>query len=113
VEHAHLLPDRFGARHLLCVSAHGGNPSPRQQELIGQVTHIASITIERAQADAALKRSETYLAEAQEEGSALWDGFGEDASTPDAGKSINTEATEKKGAALTWARRPAPGVALK
>jgi PAS domain S-box-containing protein len=40
-------------------------PSPRQQELIGQVTHIASIAIERAQADAALKRSEAYLAEAQ------------------------------------------------
>src|SRR6266436_663212 len=32
-------------------------PSPAAQELIAQVTHIASITIERAQDEAALKRS--------------------------------------------------------
>jgi len=42
-----------------------GTPSARQQELIGQVTHIASIAIERAQAEAALKRSEALLAEGQ------------------------------------------------
>jgi len=40
-------------------------PSPGVQELIGQVTHIASIAIERAQDEAALKRSETFLAQGQ------------------------------------------------
>src|SRR5467141_43262 len=40
-------------------------PSPRVQELIGQVTHIASIAIERAQDEAALKRSEAFLAQGQ------------------------------------------------
>jgi PAS domain S-box-containing protein len=41
------------------------SPSPRQQDLITQVTHIASIAIERSQAEAALKRSEALLAEGQ------------------------------------------------
>jgi PAS domain S-box-containing protein len=41
------------------------SPTPLHQELIAQVTHIASITIERSQAEAALKRSEALLAEAQ------------------------------------------------
>ena len=40
-------------------------PSPRVQELIEQVTHIASIAIERAQDEAALKRSEAFLAQGQ------------------------------------------------
>src|SRR6266446_2654686 len=40
-------------------------PSPQVQELIGQVTHIASIAIERAQDEAALKRSEAFLAQGQ------------------------------------------------
>lgn len=40
-------------------------PSPRLQELIAQVTHIASIAIERSQAEAHLKRSESLLAEGQ------------------------------------------------
>src|SRR5216684_1722661 len=40
-------------------------PSPRVQELIGQVTHIASIAIERAQDEAALKRSAAFLAQGQ------------------------------------------------
>ncbi len=40
-------------------------PSPRLQELIEQVTHIASIAIERAQDEAALKRSEAFLAQGQ------------------------------------------------
>jgi signal transduction histidine kinase len=40
-------------------------PSPRVQELIGHVTHIASIAIERAQDEAALKRSEAFLAQGQ------------------------------------------------
>src|SRR5471030_1361228 len=40
-------------------------PSPWGQELIEQVTHIASIAIERAQDEAALKRSEAFLAQGQ------------------------------------------------
>ena len=40
-------------------------PTSLQQSLIEQFTHIASIAIERAQSDAALKRSEAFLAEAQ------------------------------------------------
>jgi signal transduction histidine kinase len=42
-----------------------GRPSARQQELIAQITHVASIAIERAQGEAAVKRSEAFLAEAQ------------------------------------------------
>jgi PAS domain S-box-containing protein len=41
------------------------SPTPLQQDLIAQVTHIASIAIERAQGEAALKRSEAFLAEGQ------------------------------------------------
>ena len=40
-------------------------PTPCEQALIEQFTHIASIALERAQSDAALKRSEAFLAEAQ------------------------------------------------
>lgn len=40
-------------------------PSGRLQDLIAQVTHIASIAIERAQAEARLKRNEILLAEGQ------------------------------------------------
>src|ERR1700730_14682897 len=40
-------------------------PAPLDQSLIQQFTHIASISVERAQSDAALKRSEAFLAEAQ------------------------------------------------
>lgn len=42
-----------------------GSPTPPQQRLIEQFTHIASIAIERAQSEAALRRSEAFLAEAQ------------------------------------------------
>lgn len=42
-----------------------GIPSAHHQELIAHVTHIASIAIERARADAALRRSEMLLAEGQ------------------------------------------------
>lgn len=42
-----------------------GSPTPLQQDLIEQFTHIASIAIERAQSEAALKRSEAFLAKAQ------------------------------------------------
>lgn len=38
-------------------------PTPEHQAMINQITHIASIAIARAQNDAALKRSETFLAE--------------------------------------------------
>jgi PAS domain S-box-containing protein len=40
-------------------------PTTCEQGLIEQVTHIASIAVERAQGYAALKRSEAFLAEAQ------------------------------------------------
>ena len=40
-------------------------PSGRQQELIAQVTHIASIAIEREHAESALKRSGALLAEGE------------------------------------------------
>src|SRR5207253_2108541 len=42
------------------------SPTQIQQDLIAQVTHIASIAIERALSEAALKRSEAFLAEAQQ-----------------------------------------------
>jgi PAS domain S-box-containing protein len=50
-------------------------PSQPQQELIAHVTHIASIAIERWQAEAALRRSETLLEEGQrlsQTGSLSW-----------------------------------------
>jgi PAS domain S-box-containing protein len=40
-------------------------PTSLHHSLIEQFTHIASIAVERAQSDAALKRSEAFLAEAQ------------------------------------------------
>jgi PAS domain-containing protein len=44
----------------------GGHPmTPEHQAFIDQFRHIASSAIERAQSDAALKRSEAFLAEAQ------------------------------------------------
>ncbi|MES1255592.1 MAG: PAS domain-containing protein [Acidobacteriota bacterium] len=42
-----------------------GAPTPRQTELIGQVMHIASIAVERAQAEERLRRSQAHLARAQ------------------------------------------------
>src|SRR5262245_48555110 len=41
------------------------SPTPLQQELIARATHIANIAIERTQGEAALKRSEAFLAEGQ------------------------------------------------
>ena len=41
------------------------SPTQVQQDLIAQLTHIASIAIERALSETALKRSEAFLAEAQ------------------------------------------------
>jgi PAS domain S-box-containing protein len=40
-------------------------PTPQHESLIDQFTHIASIAIERALSDAALKRSEAFLSQAQ------------------------------------------------
>src|SRR5262249_26794331 len=40
-------------------------PTPFHQSLIARFTHMASIAIERAQGEAALQRSEAFLAEAQ------------------------------------------------
>ena len=42
------------------------SPTPLHQSLIGQFTHIASIAIERSQNEAELKRSEAFLAKAQQ-----------------------------------------------
>jgi PAS domain S-box-containing protein len=42
-----------------------GSPSAYHQELIAHVAHLASIAIERSQAEAALRRSETFLTEGQ------------------------------------------------
>jgi PAS domain S-box-containing protein len=44
---------------------HPGSPTQIQQDLITQFTHIASIAIERAKGDDAIRRSEAFLAEAQ------------------------------------------------
>jgi len=44
---------------------HPSSPTQLQLDLISQVTHIASIAVERALSEAALKQSETFLAEAQ------------------------------------------------
>ncbi|HWG32823.1 MAG TPA: PAS domain-containing protein [Gemmatimonadaceae bacterium] len=41
-------------------------PAPLHQSLIGQLTNIASIAIERAQSDATLRRSEAFLAQGQQ-----------------------------------------------
>jgi PAS domain S-box-containing protein len=41
------------------------SPSPRDQEIIEQITHLAGVAIERKLAEDALRRSEAYLAEAQ------------------------------------------------
>jgi PAS domain S-box-containing protein len=52
-----------------------GAPSPYHKELIAHVAHLASIAIERSQAVAALKRTETFLSEGQRlslTGSFLW-----------------------------------------
>jgi PAS domain S-box-containing protein len=52
-----------------------GSPSPHHEELIAHVAHLASIAIERSQAEAALRRSETFLTEGQRissTGSFLW-----------------------------------------
>ena len=41
------------------------SPSPREQETIKHITHLAGVAIQRRLAEAALRESEAYLAEAQ------------------------------------------------
>src|SRR5258705_103480 len=41
------------------------NPSPQERNIIERVTHLGSIAIERKQAEETLRRSESYLAEAE------------------------------------------------
>jgi PAS domain S-box-containing protein len=41
------------------------SPSPRDQNIIGQITHLAGVAIQHKLAEDALRRSESYLAEAQ------------------------------------------------
>ena len=41
------------------------SPSPRDQEIIEQITHLAGVAIERKLTQEALRRSEAYLAESQ------------------------------------------------
>jgi PAS domain S-box-containing protein len=58
-----------------------GGPTVLHQALIEQFTHVASIAIERAQTEAALRRSEAFLAEAQRlssTGSFAWRVEGDD-----------------------------------
>ena len=50
---------------LAIFQANPGYPNGLQQDLIAKVTQIASIAIERAEAERALRRSEAFLAEAQ------------------------------------------------
>jgi PAS domain S-box-containing protein len=41
------------------------SPSPRDQEIIAQITHLAGVAIQRKLSEDALRQSEAYLAEAQ------------------------------------------------
>jgi signal transduction histidine kinase len=53
-----------------------GSPSQHHQEIIAHVAHLASIAIERSQAEALLKRSEFYLTQGQRislTGTFAWD----------------------------------------
>src|SRR6185369_16028691 len=40
-------------------------PAPKHQAIIRQLTHLATIAVERIRSEEALRRSEAYLAEAQ------------------------------------------------
>jgi PAS domain S-box-containing protein len=58
------------------------SPSPRDQDIIGQITHLAGVAIQHKLAEDALRRSESYLAEAQRlahTGSWVWRVAGEEA----------------------------------
>jgi PAS domain S-box-containing protein len=50
----------------LCLyQSQPASPSPQHQSLIAHATHLASIAIERSRTEAALRRSEAFLAEGQ------------------------------------------------
>jgi len=58
------------------------SPSPRDQDIIGQITHLAGVAIQHKLAEDALRRSESYLAEAQKlthTGSWVWRVAGKEA----------------------------------
>jgi PAS domain S-box-containing protein len=58
------------------------SPSPRDQDIIGQITHLAGVAIQHKLAEDALRRSESYLAEAQRlthTGSWVWRVAGKEA----------------------------------
>ena len=58
------------------------SPSPREQDIIGQITHLAGVAIQHKMAEDALRRSEGYLAEAQRlshTGSWVWRVAGKEA----------------------------------
>jgi PAS domain S-box-containing protein len=50
---------------LAILSRQPCSPTPEDQDVIRQFTHLASVAIERARSKEALRRSEAYLAEAQ------------------------------------------------
>src|SRR5213076_2669567 len=41
------------------------SPTPQHQRIIAQITHLAAVAIERKRTEEELRRSETYLAQAQ------------------------------------------------
>src|SRR5207249_5361128 len=53
----------LGTFALYCLQP--ASPTPEQHSVVEQFAHLASIAIERTQAQEALRRSEAYLAEAQ------------------------------------------------
>ncbi len=58
------------------------SPSPRDQDIIGQITHLAGVAIQHKLSEDALRRSERYLAEAQRlahSGSWVWRVAGKEA----------------------------------
>ena len=58
------------------------SPSSREQDIIGQITHLAGVAIQHKMSEDALRRSESYLAEAQRlahTGSWVWRVSGKEA----------------------------------
>ena len=58
-------PTRGALGTFVVVQSKPAYPTSSQRNVIAKVTHIAGVAIERSQADAALKRSEAFLVEAQ------------------------------------------------
>jgi signal transduction histidine kinase len=73
--YADSVADRQSPRHVRDLLRRAQNATTLDQNLIEQFTHIAGIAIERSQSEAALRRSEALLAEAQRlnrTGSFVW-----------------------------------------